>query len=76
MKFLLCFLLLFAGCSSLQESYVRADRLTYEYAQPKLVEWAEMKAKEGDKDWLVIVRNKGISWESRIARAEKSLESD
>ena len=58
------------GCGSLQEDYVAADRETYDYAQPKLEEWAKQK---GDPEWEEIVKVKGTAWDARITRAEKKL---
>jgi len=55
-------------------AYVDADESTYNYAAPKLVEWAETKKKAGDGEWVKIVQNKNISWKARINRAKKAAE--
>lgn len=69
----LLFVLLLTGCGTTYPgaSYIDADEATYNYAQPKLEEWAKMKAAGGDEDWELIVMNKGISWKARIDRAKK-----
>ena len=69
----LLLVLFFAGCCTSYPgaSYIDADEETYNYAQPKLEEWAKMKAAEGDEDWEVIVNGKGISWKARIDRGKK-----
>ena len=71
-------LTLMTGCCTTYpgESYVGADMDTYLYAQPKLEEWAAQKAKDGDPDWVDIVKNKGISWKARIERAQKAGKND
>lgn len=75
---LLITFLLFTGCCSTHpgESYVASDEETYLYAQPKLEEWAKIKAEQGDPDWEGIVKNKGISWKARIERAKKAGKND
>lgn len=64
------FTLVSMGCGSLHSDYVEQDADTYEYAQPKLEEWAKFKQ---DPEWEAIVKDKGIAWESRILRAKKSI---
>lgn len=59
---------LMAGCCTTYPgaAYIEADEATYEYAQPKLEEWAEAKG----GDWPAIVENKGISWKARITKGK------
>ncbi len=68
-KLLLILVLSMGGCCTAYPgaSYVSADESTYNYAQPKLVEWADRKG----GDWPSIVEDKGISWKARIYRAKK-----
>lgn len=68
-NFVLPLVLVFVGCCTTYPgaSYVASDESTYNYAQPKLEEWAEAKG----GDWPVIVKNKGISWKSKFTRAKK-----
>ena len=76
-NFLIASILLLSGCCAYPgEAYVEADAVTYEYAQPKLVEWAEMKAKAGDEEWRKIVKNKGLSWKARVDRARAKGKKD
>ena len=74
MRYLLLSLVLLAGCCAYPgEAYVDADERTYNYAQPKLVEWAASKG----GDWPEIVENKGVSWKARVDRAkEKGKEKE
>ena len=66
-KFALSMVLLIGGCCAYPGSgYVAADESTYNYAQPKLVQWALFKG----GDWPIIVKNKGIAWKARIDRAK------
>jgi len=71
-------LMLFTGCCTTYpgESYVSADEETYIYAQPKLEEWAKFKKEQGDDEWEMIVKNKGISWKARVERAKKAGKND
>lgn len=72
-KLLMVLVLSFSGCGAYPgASYVEADQSTYDYAQPKLEEWAEAKG----GDWPTIVKNKGISWETRIKRAKEQGEEE
>lgn len=72
-RFAFCFFALFlSGCGGLHAEYVAADRATFEYAQPKLEEWAEEK----DDEWKAVVKAKGLAWEARIKRAEEALMED
>lgn len=70
-KLLMVSVLALAGCCTAYpgQSYVEADEKTYNYAQPKLEEWAEAKG----GDWPEIVKDKGISWKARIDRAKKKV---
>lgn len=70
MKKLVLLVALTVGCCTAYpgESYVKSDQATYDYAQPKLEEWAEGKG----GDWPGIVKDKGISWQARIDRAKKA----
>ena len=72
----LSLVLVLAGCGSLHEQYVEADRQTYEFAAPKLKEWAQSKTTPEDDEWVGIVDDKLTSWEARIARAKKHLEEE
>ncbi len=70
-KIVLGLVLVLAGCCSTPgESYIKADRSTYDFAKPKLEAWAKQKAEAGDKDWESIVKNKLISWDARISKWE------
>ena len=71
-RLLLVLTLCFGGCytSYPGANYVEADQSTYEYAQPKLEEWAKEKGGE----WPDIVKDKGISWKARLERAKKGKE--
>ena len=73
-RLLLILVLSATGCCTSHpgEAYVEADQSTYDYAQPKLEEWAAAKA----GDWPGIVKDKGISWQARIDRAGKEAEAD
>ncbi len=53
-------------------SYVESDEATYNYAQPKLEEWAEAKG----GDWPAIVKNKGIAWKAKFIRAKEAGAGD
>ena len=59
-----------AGCCTTYPgaSYVESDEATYNYAQPKLEEWAEAKG----GDWPIIVKNKGIAWKAKFTGAKEA----
>ena len=61
--------LLIAGCCSYPgEAYIEADRSTYEWARPKLEEWATNKGGE----WPEAVKLKLDSVKARIERGEQA----
>lgn len=70
--FLTAALLVTGCCAYPGQVYVEADRSTYEWARPKLEEWAEAKG----GPWPDAVKVKFDSVDARISQAEaKGAES-
>jgi hypothetical protein len=68
-KLLMVLVIAMSGCCAYPgEAYVAADKSTYEWAAPKLKEWAKSK---NDPEWDEAVDAKLTSWEARWQKAEK-----
>lgn len=66
MKVIVVALLLVTGCS-VQQSYVEADRKTYETLKPKILKWVASEPAAVGSDVKVLLN----SWEVRINRASQ-----
>lgn len=78
-----------AGCGSLNEKYVEADRATYDAVAPdyelflksgvvldengKILKDANGNNVPPDSDWIELRRSTLILWNARIKEAEKAL---